>query len=410
VIDIERVLKGSAGGKFTVTIPGGQVGNLRQWEGGVPNFLVGERVLLFLLDSPTFGVGLAELWQGKYTLLGDKAVQPETGERTPLAKLERRISQALNSPVEIPSGGEVIEAPYVVWTGCAWSLASLPMAYYVNPNNPGSGGYSGSAFITLVQQSHQAWINLPDSSFTATYAGTTTRSGALSVNDGNNDVRWANLDVYGTGVLGINTCYSSGGYRVDSDTRIDNTGQTWDPDDSNGITAGTFSLQSVTEHELGHALGLGHSDYPGCDGSASTPLMCPAISPGVRKTILADDQAGAAFLYPVGTSPTPTPTPTPGTPTPTPTPPSGECVFRDDFGRGTTLTVNGADWAFSGPGFNAAGTGRLYRFGDRVFLIGRSSGALVFGSGFCPYGPGRFMALSLSPFVRYLLVDRTSGG
>ena len=234
-------------------------------------------------------------------------MQPETRERTPLSEIERRISSAVGSPVSITPGGEtVMEAPFVAWTGCVWGKAALPVGYYVNSTNPvpGNGGPSGAAFVTLVQQSHQAWEDLPDSVIDFTYLGTTTRSGPDPVNDGNNDVRYADLDGYGTGVVGINACFSVGGFRVDSDTRLDSTRPDpglWDPDDSNGIGADRYSLQSVTEHELGHALGLDHTNVT-CDGTAATPLMCPSLANGQRKTIKADDRAGAAALYPASPS------------------------------------------------------------------------------------------------------------
>jgi len=307
-IAVESTLKGSTSQQLVVTVPGGQVGELRQWEGGVPNFLAGERVLLFLLESPTFGVGLAELWQGKYSLVGDQAVQPETGERTPLSEIEHRIASALGSPVSItPSDETVMEAPFVTWTDCTWSCSP---GYYVNPTNPvpGNGGPSGDSFKTLVHQSHQAWEDLPDSFIDWRYLGETGRSGADALNDRNNDVRYADLDAYGTNVLGVNTCVSSGGYRVDSDTRVDSTRSPtlWDPDGSNGIDSDKVSLQSVLEHELGHALGLLHTNVT-CDDTSATPLMCSAIAVGQRKTILADDQAGAASLYPAAMPPCPAP-------------------------------------------------------------------------------------------------------
>jgi hypothetical protein len=138
------------------------------------------------------------------------------------------------------------------------------------------------------------------------YVGTTTRSG-YNTADGLNTISWGTLD---PGVLGENHCsYYLNGPRIDSDTIISNQ-FSWDSDSSNGVSG--YSLESVLEHELGHGLGMGHTtpgaNDPGCDGTASTPVMCPAIAPGQRKTIKPDDRAGAASMYPLSGSPPAAPT------------------------------------------------------------------------------------------------------
>jgi hypothetical protein len=77
-------------------------------------------------------------------------------------------------------------------------------------------------------------------------------------------------------------------------------------------------------------------------------------------------------------------------------PPLHECEFHDDFGRGTTVTIDGSNWTFSSEqGLNAEGLGRVFRFRDRVFLAGVDPyvSARVIGVGVCPLGPGRFFAL-----------------
>ena len=57
-----------------------------------------------------------------------------------------------------------------------------------------------------------------------------------------------------------------------------------------GAQAGAFDLQTVALHEIGHLLGLGHTD----DQKA---IMYPTIAQGVTKGLGNDDIAGIKALY-----------------------------------------------------------------------------------------------------------------
>jgi hypothetical protein len=295
---VDKVLKGKAKALETLTLPGGQVGDYGVLVGGVPNFIADERVLLFLDDSSEFVI--AGMWQGKYSLSGDKAFQPETGLKVSVASLEQEISRALDAPVEIGTSPEVVHAEYTIWDpDCAWNPANdsiYPIAHYVNSAGSGTGAPSGASFVSLMYKSLYNWQNLSDSWVLLRVVGTTTRD-ATNHSDGNNDIAWADLS---GSTLGVNTCaYIPGGYRIDSDTQLDNSARIW----TITAEAGKVDLRSVSEHEFGHGIGLGHSDQA-CDGTASTPLMCPYVNSGVRKTILTDDSNGAAALYTLsGTAP-----------------------------------------------------------------------------------------------------------
>jgi len=113
---------------------------------------------------------------------------------------------------------------------------------------------------------------------------------------------------FGSSTLAVTYYSYSGSTMLEADILF-NTAQLWDS--YRGSLRSAYDIQRVALHELGHALGLGHSTF-------SNAIMYPYISS--LYTLSSDDIAGAQSLYGPATSPTPTPTPSPtATPTPTPT-------------------------------------------------------------------------------------------
>jgi matrixin len=113
---------------------------------------------------------------------------------------------------------------------------------------------------------------------------------------------------FGSNTLAV-TYYSYSGSTMSEADIVFNTDQSWDS--YRGNLQGPADVQRVALHELGHLLGLAHSNV-------STAIMNAYINNSY--TLTADDIAGIQSLYGASTgSPTPTPTPTPF-PTPTPTP------------------------------------------------------------------------------------------
>jgi hypothetical protein len=99
----------------------------------------------------------------------------------------------------------------------------------------------------------------------------------------------------GSGVLGRAGCSGAGGFMISCNVEI---------------TDGARNL-IVVAHELGHALGLGHSEYT---NQLMSAFCCNPLG--------FDDIAGIQSLYGVNPGGTPTPTPTFVFPTSTPVPPT----------------------------------------------------------------------------------------
>lgn len=118
--------------------------------------------------------------------------------------------------------------------------------------------------------------------FTGGDATTAVAGACHGATDGKNTIAWGPQT--GT-VLAVTCGWYANGVATEFDMEIDPE-WAW----TTGAAA-TIDFQSVVTHELGHALGLGHS-------SVTTAVMAGTYEPGtIRRELTADDRAAVEALY-----------------------------------------------------------------------------------------------------------------
>jgi hypothetical protein len=167
--------------------------------------------------------------------------------------------------------------------GPKWGTRQVP--YYVNPANSDA---SESAALAAIQAGALAWSAQSNADFSWYYMGRTT--GSAATKNGKNEIFFRNESDGGV-VARTYWWYDSSNRLVDADVIFYDGGWTF-YGGSSGCSSGMY-IEDITVHELGHALGLGHSADPDA-------TMYPSVgrcSTGFR-TLHADDLAGVEALYP----------------------------------------------------------------------------------------------------------------
>lgn len=127
------------------------------------------------------------------------------------------------------------------WAGGAYN-------YYINPIGVDNGVDYSSKSSTVINAAAN-WQSVSTTNVSLNYQGTTTNTG-WGINDGVNVVTWKTNGWSGN-VIGLSTSWYSGSQILDSDIKL------------NTAFANDSRMSQLVTHEVGHSLGIGHTQEQG---------------------------------------------------------------------------------------------------------------------------------------------------
>ena len=147
--------------------------------------------------------------------------------------------------------------------------STVPVRWFHNMALQGAG--KGPALAAAMT----AWTNVPAANHTLIYSGAT---GLGFATDGQNTISWGTAGCTGS-CLAITAQTIAGALIITETDILFNNAQTWT------VNGANFDTQTVATHELGHSLGIAHTNVAG----PPQPTMTAAYFGPNGRTLEADD-------------------------------------------------------------------------------------------------------------------------
>ena len=194
-----------------------------------------------------------------------------------------------------------------VFTGASWSPDEMPIQYKVNRQL--SSDLPDANALAAIQGGFDVWTELSCAFMAWQYAGRTDNN-RWGSGDRENVVSWREegWDDSGFALAITSSIWQFQGTLTDTDIKFNGVNHSWAAFENDPGFAREVDIESVAAHEVGHAVGLDHTNVPGS-------TMLPSTSSGEigGRTLGEDDIAGACEIYPgEGEIPEPIPDPDPG--------------------------------------------------------------------------------------------------
>jgi hypothetical protein len=331
-LQILEDLTGIDGSTVEVWELGGAVGDEYLYVGGAVEFRVGEEVLVCLERGPQ-GLRTVAMAFSKFDVLPDVngerrlrrnlrdtlvvggavARDPFLSELRELAV--RRTGRPSRRGLALPAGQELqaVEQPFTLLGGSTpfrWVQADsgTPVTWYIN-TSAASPLTSGDT-ATELQTALSAWTSPVSASIVLQYGGTTFQAdadgpftglasahGVITFEDPNNQISGSVLAIGGGsaggsgGTVNGTTFYAFTRGYVMFQNAADLSASFRQPP----------NFTRVLIHEIGHAIGLGHTQTDGSVANATSNIMYPSCcgsSTPLPPSIGPDDLAGLTFVYP----------------------------------------------------------------------------------------------------------------